>query len=67
MAKKKQTKQQKDKDKQTDATVTPNVSEFVGKKLKDIRREEGVTILDFSNGYSVKLSGYINFKIEESK
>jgi hypothetical protein len=47
--------------------VTPKVSEFVGKKLKDIRREDGQTILDFSNGYSIILSGYINFEIGETK
>lgn len=66
MAKQKQTKKQKEKDKKTDSVDKPKVSEFVGKKLKDIRREEGATILDFSNGYSVKLSGYISFDIQET-
>lgn len=65
MAKKKQTEAQKKKEKEI--TINPSLSEFIGKKLSDISKESNETVLHFSNGYSIILSGYVNFKIGETK
>lgn len=56
---------QKEKDKEIDSSVKPNVSSLIGHKLNDISREDGQTILEFSNGYRLKLSGYTDFEIEK--
>lgn len=45
--------------KKEEAPVNPKISDFIGKKLTDASRENGETVLHFSNGYKVKVSGSV--------
>jgi ribosomal protein S6E (S10) len=61
--KSKQTATQKKKEKEV--TIKPKLSEFIGKKLSDVSKEKGKTILHFSNGYKLKLTGDVHLEGEE--
>ena len=62
MAKKKNTTKQTaaQKKKEKEIIIKPSLSEFIGKKLSDVSKEKGITVLHFSNGYKLKLTGNVH-------
>lgn len=66
MAKQKQSKKQKEKE--ASASVKPKLHHFLEQRLKDIRQEaeKGDTVLDFHNGYSIRLKGHADLVVEKT-
>lgn len=49
--------------------IKPQLSDFVGKKLKDMGYDdenEKVLTIKFENGYNIKVGGNISLKVEKS-
>lgn len=50
--------------KKKEVKVEPKITDFIGKKLNDISREENETKLHFSNGLVLSLKGDVHLWIK---
>lgn len=69
-AKKGETKKKTPKKSEQDMPVVkPKLSEFIGKKLKDMgyeNEDEKVLTIKFENGYNIQVGGDITLKVDKN-
>ena len=50
--------------KKREEKIEPKLTDFIGKKVRDMSRESGETIIHFTNGYKLAITGNISLRKE---